>query len=181
MDTVTDRLNLQNDARTTLLQGLGGAVLLVGAYFTYRQLRISQQQLLHTVNASHRELRVTQDGQITERFTRAVDQLGNTSMDMQLGGIYALQQISRSSPEERSAIYEILAAYVRIHSPWAQHHDPGPVDLKTMPRLRELQPGVQAGTRTPCRRTERRATRSYGSRLATDAALRHRRAWRGEP
>lgn len=85
MDAVTDRLKLQNDARTTLLQGLGGAVLLVGAYFTYRQLRISRE------------------GQITERFTRAVDQLGSKSKDVQLGGIYALQQISRSSPEDNAA------------------------------------------------------------------------------
>ena len=143
MDVITDRLKLQNDARTTLLQGLGGAVLLLGAYFTYRQLRISREQLLHTIEDSRAQLRVTQEGQITERFTRAVDQLGS-SIDVQLGGIYALQQIGRSSPEERSAIYEILAAYVRIHSPWTGDHDPGPVDVKAIHRLREDQPGVQA-------------------------------------
>jgi pentapeptide repeat protein len=126
MDAVTDRLKLQNDARTTLLQGLGGVVLLVGAYFTYRQLRISRE------------------GQITERFTRAVDQLGSESNDVQLGGIYALQQIGSSSPEERGAIYEILAAYVRVHSPWTDRHDVGPVDVEAIPRLREHRPGVQA-------------------------------------
>jgi hypothetical protein len=35
-----NRLKLQNDIRTTLLQGLGGLAVLVGAFFTYRQLRI---------------------------------------------------------------------------------------------------------------------------------------------
>ncbi len=144
IDAVTDRLELQNDARTTLLQGLGGAVLLLGADFTYRQLRISREQLLHTVEASRQQLRVTQEGQITERFTRAVDQLGSESLDVQLGGIYALQQIGGSSPEERGAIYEILAAYVRVHSPWADPHDVAPVDVGAIPRLREHQPGVQA-------------------------------------
>ena len=144
IDAVTDRLELQNDARTTLLQGLGGAVLLLGAYFTYRQLRISREQLLHTVEASRQQLRVTQEGQITERFTRAVDQLGSESLDVQLGGIYALQRIGGSSPEERGAIYEILAAYVRVHSPWADPHDVAPVDVGAIPRLREHQPGVQA-------------------------------------
>jgi Pentapeptide repeats (8 copies) len=63
---------------------------------------------------------------------------------VQLGGIYALQQIGRSSPEERGAIYEILAAYVRVHSPWADRHDAGPVNVEAIPRLREHQPGVQA-------------------------------------
>ena len=94
LDAVNDPLKLQNDARTTLLQGLGGAVLLLGAYFTYRQLRISREQLLHTIEASDQQLRVAQAGQITERFTRAVDQLGG-SEDVQLGGIYALQQIAK--------------------------------------------------------------------------------------
>jgi hypothetical protein len=144
IDAVTERLTLQNNARTTLLQGLGGAVLLLGAYFTYRPLRISREQLLHAVESSRQQLRVTQQGQITERFTRAVDQLGHESADVQLGGIYALQQIGRNSPEERGAIYEILAAYVRYHSPWATRHDDRPVNVDAIPRLREIQPGVQA-------------------------------------
>jgi len=117
---------LQNDARTTLLQGLGGTAVLLGVYFTFRQLRIARL------------------GQVTERFTRAVDQLGNDSQDVQLGGIYALQQISRVSDDERSAIHEILASYVRIHAPWKDPHDPGPVDVNAIPRLREWAPGVQA-------------------------------------
>lgn len=117
---------LQNDARTTLLQGLGGAAVLVGVYFTFRQLRIARQ------------------GQVTDRFTRAVDQLGHDSPDVQLGGIYALQQISRDSDQERTAIHEILAAYVRIHAPWSDPHDPRPVNVGDLPRLREWAPGAQA-------------------------------------
>ncbi|HET6190931.1 MAG TPA: pentapeptide repeat-containing protein [Trebonia sp.] len=144
IDAINERLTLQNGARTTLLQGLGGAVLLLGAYFTYRQVKISREQLIHTVEANRQQLRVTQEGQITERFTRAVDQLGNNSEDVQLGGIYALQQITRNSPDEQSAIYEILAAYVRLHSPWTEHHDLGPVNVDEIPRLREQRPGVQA-------------------------------------
>jgi hypothetical protein len=50
---------VQNQVRTTLLQGLAGVALLVGAYFTYRQLG------------------TVREGQITERFTRAIDQLGH--------------------------------------------------------------------------------------------------------
>jgi Pentapeptide repeats (8 copies) len=158
LDTVTERLKLQNEARATLLQGLGGAVVLLGAYFTYRQLITSREQLLHAVEASREQLRVTQEGQITERFTRAVDQLGSASEDVRLGGIYALQQISRDSPEESSAIYEILAAYVRIHAPWQERHDTGPVDVKAIPRLREWVPAVQAAMLVLGRRSKAAAT-----------------------
>ena len=33
-------------------------------------------------------LNVSQEGQITERFTRAIDQLGNPAIEIRLGGIY---------------------------------------------------------------------------------------------
>jgi hypothetical protein len=48
-DDSLEGLKAQNEVRTTLLQGLAGMVLLVGAYFTWRQL--------HTAR----------EGQITER------------------------------------------------------------------------------------------------------------------
>jgi hypothetical protein len=46
-----DLPKLENDARTTLIQGLGGAVLLIGLYLTLRNLQL------------------TQDRQITEYYT----------------------------------------------------------------------------------------------------------------
>jgi hypothetical protein len=58
------RLKLQNDVRATLLQALFGAVVALGGYFTYQQLKTSRQQVA-----------VALQGQVTERFTRAVDQL----------------------------------------------------------------------------------------------------------
>jgi hypothetical protein len=78
------RDKLQNDARTTLLQALAALLVLtgagIGASVTLRQVRIGREQLI-----------VTQEGQITERFTRAVDQLGQPGLDrldVRLGGIY---------------------------------------------------------------------------------------------
>ncbi|MFD9395965.1 hypothetical protein ACFWBB_36070 [Streptomyces sp. NPDC060000] len=61
-----DRLKAVNDVRTTLLQAVGGMVVLFGAYATWRQLRVSQDGL-----------RATQEGYVTDRFSRAVDQLGS--------------------------------------------------------------------------------------------------------
>jgi hypothetical protein len=101
-----DRLKLQNDARATLLQGLAGGVLLLGAYFTWRQVQTTRQQL-----------HVAEQGQLTERFTRAVDQLGADRLDLRLGGIYALERIARDSPPDRATIGEVLTAYIRHRSP----------------------------------------------------------------
>ena len=62
-----DLAKLQNDARTTLVQALGGAILLIGLYFTLRNLQL------------------TQDKQITEHYTRAVEQLGSDKLEYAWG------------------------------------------------------------------------------------------------
>ena len=108
----TNRLKLQNDARATLLQGLAGGVLLLGAYFTYRQLG------------------VTREGQLTDRYTKAVDQLGSDHLDVRVGGIYALERIARDSPPDRATIEEVLTAYVRDHAPWPP--PPAPLSLRAI-------------------------------------------------
>jgi hypothetical protein len=107
IEAKTSARKLQNDVRGLMVQAVGGAVLLGGAVATWRQLQVGRRQLL-----------VNQEGQITERFTRAVDQLGNESVDVRTGGIYALARIAKDSPEDRAAVAQILTAYVKVHSPW---------------------------------------------------------------
>jgi hypothetical protein len=41
-----DRAKAENDIRTSLIQAVGGVLVLVGAFAAWRQLRLSQQQLL---------------------------------------------------------------------------------------------------------------------------------------
>jgi Pentapeptide repeats (8 copies) len=122
-------LTVQNQVRTTLLQGLGGVALLLGAYFTWRQLRIARE------------------GQITERFTRAIDQLGHDHLDVRLGGIYALERIARDSPADRATIGEVLTAFVRSHTPWPPSlpdQPPATTPPEEVPKLQLRAPDVQA-------------------------------------
>jgi uncharacterized protein YjbI with pentapeptide repeats len=94
------RLQSQNAVRATSLQAVGGVVVVLGVAATWLTVHINRQ------------------GQITERFTRAVDQLGNvTSTDVRLGGIHALERIARESENDRSAIVKVLAVFVRGHNP----------------------------------------------------------------
>lgn len=128
-DQSLEGLRAQNEVRTTLLQGLGGAALLVGAYVTYRQLQTSRE------------------GQITERFTRAIDQLGSERLDVRLGGLYALERIARDSPADRASIGEVLTAFVRTHAPWPPSLPDQPaasVPIEQVPKLQVRAPDVQA-------------------------------------
>ncbi|MFJ8951087.1 pentapeptide repeat-containing protein [Streptomyces sp. NPDC102381] len=102
-----DRLKAVNDVRTTLLQVIGGLVVLFGAYATWRQLRVSQDGV-----------RATQEGYVTDRFSRAVDQLGSDKLDVRIGGLHALWRIAEQSDRDRDAIISIQAAYLRTHLPW---------------------------------------------------------------
>lgn len=60
-------------------------------------------------------LRATQEGQITDRYTKAVEQLASPAVDVRLGAIYALLRIANDSQKDRPTIRSVLAAYVRNH------------------------------------------------------------------
>jgi Pentapeptide repeats (8 copies) len=108
-----DRLDLELKSRQTSIQmvglagGLvGGVALLGGLYFTAQTLRISQGTL-----------QTAQEGQITERFTKAIEQLGRDNLSIRLGGIYALERIARDSAKDHWPVMQVLTAYVRERAP----------------------------------------------------------------
>lgn len=78
---------------------------------------------------------VEKQGQITDRFSRAVDQLGQQEpgrIDVRVGAIFSLQRIMRDSPQglDQPAVAELLATFVRTHSAHAEGKPP-PVDVQT--------------------------------------------------
>jgi hypothetical protein len=119
-----ERLDLANALRsqriqviTTVIQSLGGIALLIGIYFAWANLRTTQEAQKATQQNQAETLRITNEGQITERFTRAIDQLGSPQLELRLGGIYGLESIANESPTYHWPIMEVLTAYVRVHSP----------------------------------------------------------------
>jgi hypothetical protein len=104
------RLKLQNDLRTTALQAIAGLAVLAGAFLGFQQLTEDRRQA-----TAARELTV--QGQASERFTHAIDQLGNDRVEVQLGGIYGLEQIAQQTPDNRLAVTEVLVAYLHRRSP----------------------------------------------------------------
>jgi hypothetical protein len=104
-----------------------------------------------TIDAAHadvrRTLETTHEGQVTDRFTRAIDQLGHARLDVRLGGIYALERIARDSSGDRATIGEVLTAFIRSHAPWppslpGQYLETAPIDR--VPKLQTRAPDVQA-------------------------------------
>jgi len=108
-----DLADAENSYRATLAQIFGGVAIGIGLYYTWRRIGIAEEDL----KATQENLKIAQEGQITERFTRAIEQLGNEKIEIRLGGIYALNRIANESKTDYWSIIEILTAYVRKNSP----------------------------------------------------------------
>ena len=97
---------IENESRGTLGQILSGVAVLTGLIFAWQQLGQTSDNL-----------RVSEEGQITDRFSRAVDQLGSDQYTIRLGGVYALERIARDSPRDYGPVMEVLTAFARQESP----------------------------------------------------------------
>ena len=69
---------------------------------------------------------MSREGQITERFSRAVNQLGSQNVDVRIGGSYALERIAKNSPDDRNAIQYLLGAFVHNNASWPVGAPDGP-------------------------------------------------------
>jgi len=92
---------------------LGAGVFAAGALiFTARNFTLSRR----TVELTRRTFELTERGQVTDRFTKAIEQLGSEKLDVRIGSIYALERIARDSARDHPTVMEVLAAFIREHS-----------------------------------------------------------------
>ncbi len=93
-----DRLDAESAVRASLIQVFGGIAVVCGFYFTARSLLL------------------TREGHITDRYAKAIEQIGNQSLDVRIGGVYALERLARDSAVDRETILEVLTAFIREHT-----------------------------------------------------------------
>jgi hypothetical protein len=102
--TQAERLGAENDVRSTLLQGLGGLVALIGVFLgaaiTLRQVRVSRES------------------QTIDLFVKAIDQLASDVLSVRFGGVYALELLSDLDSGYRGQVHALLTSFVRQNAPW---------------------------------------------------------------
>lgn len=127
-----ERAEQEGHARASVAQLLGGLGLIATLALTLFQVNEGRK-------SSERTLELTARGQINDRFSRAIDQLGareagKPAVERRLGGIYALQQFvlqseTGGSPGEAKSAYRtgaaILSAYLRANRPRPKVHKRG--------------------------------------------------------
>ena len=83
-----------------LVISLGGVVV-VGAGLTY----------------TARNYRLSRRGQVTDRFTKALERLGSSELYIRIGGIHALEHVMRDSRDHHDDITEVLVEFIRGRTP----------------------------------------------------------------
>jgi uncharacterized protein YjbI with pentapeptide repeats len=90
----------------TLIQWVGLAALIFTGIYTLKRATAIEEQV-----------KVDREGSVTERFSRAVEQLGKPgeeNVHIRVGGIYALGQIGRDYPRDYYlTVMRILTAFLR--------------------------------------------------------------------
>jgi hypothetical protein len=123
-----------DNARGRLLT-LGAGLLAAGAlWFTARTFTLSRE------------------GHVTDRYAKAIEQLGSDKLDVRIGGIYALERIARDSARDHPVVMEVLTAFIREHSyeKWSPPARPGLAWIARLERswiggrYTEVRPDIQA-------------------------------------
>ncbi|ETK30955.1 hypothetical protein MPTA5024_37480 [Microbispora sp. ATCC PTA-5024] len=103
--TAKDRAELRHQQVQGRLQMVTTLTVVLGVAFT-------ALGLIYTA----RTLEATQQAQVTDRYAKSVEQLGNKdSLDSRIGAIYALGRLATDSARDGETIAEVLSAFVREH------------------------------------------------------------------
>jgi hypothetical protein len=139
-----------------------GATLIVGLL----NLRGQKETLTWQRNHAAKQIDLVQSGQITDRFMRAIEQLGSSSTQVRIGGIFALERIARESPIDRPHIVSTLAALVRERLPASAVGERAGYVQVLMQRAPDAQAAVTALCRPPLSESRRAAAEIGGLNLS---------------
>jgi hypothetical protein len=93
--TPQDRYNAR-----VLVISVGGAIVVgTGLLYTARNYRLSRR------------------GQVTDRFTIALERLGSSELYVRIGGVHALEHVMRDSAGHHDDVIEVLTEFIRDRAP----------------------------------------------------------------
>jgi hypothetical protein len=112
------RFQAEDEARRTVVQVIGALALVLTLWATFKRTKAAEE----TARASSETVRATIDGQINDRYIKAIELLGREELQLRLGGIYALERIARDSGRDHWTVVEVLLAFVRANAPASDCH-----------------------------------------------------------
>jgi uncharacterized protein YjbI with pentapeptide repeats len=94
----------RNNARGNLLALAAGLAGFGALLFTARNFALQRRSLQLAEESQRRTYELTEQGQVTDRYTKAIEQLGSDKVDIRIGGVYALERIAGDSIRDHPAL-----------------------------------------------------------------------------
>jgi len=117
--------------------GLFAAGALIFTALNFDLLRRNSERADKWQQSTHA---LTEQGQMTDRYAKAIEQLGSDNLGVRVGGIYALERIAHDSERDHPTVMEMLTAFIRENSHKRRSQpDPG---SKERFRRRDIQAAV---------------------------------------
>src|SRR5262245_10565207 len=89
----------RHNARLLVISVGGALVVLTGLLYTARNYQLSRR------------------GQVTDRFTTALERLGSSELYVRIGGVHALEHVMRDSAGHHDDVIEVLTKFIRDRTP----------------------------------------------------------------
>lgn len=86
----------------------------------FRSLSRVLEQGAATQAASERAAYFSAQAGETARYANAMALLGHDSLEVRLGGIYALERLARESKQDHGPVMEVLSAFARTRARWSE-------------------------------------------------------------
>lgn len=76
-----------------------------------------RQRPRHRVALHRPQHRLSRRGQVTDRFTVALERLGSSELYVRIGGVHALEHVMRDSAGHHNDVIEVLTEFIRDRAP----------------------------------------------------------------
>ena len=118
----TKLAELSVQARTGITQAFGGLALIATLAITAYQVNQTQRSSENNLKLADENFQLAERGQVSERFSRAVEQLGATNtdakrtpaLDVRIGALFSLRRIALDSKEKENTpqAFLVVATYI---------------------------------------------------------------------
>lgn len=102
-------LTVRIETLKTIATLFAGIAILLNIYYAAKRSEVFEKNTLAAIQS----VEVSEAGKVSDRFTKAIEELGSDNLAIRLGGIYALEQMANKNEREHWTIVQVLTAFVR--------------------------------------------------------------------
>ncbi|MEE3718967.1 pentapeptide repeat-containing protein [Tumidithrix elongata RA019] len=116
-DNAKRRFDATLEIVKAIISGVGTVATVIGGVFLFLNFRLAQKKADTDEKQAKNASELAESRLITERFAKAVEQLGSDKIEVRLGAIYSLERIAKDSERDHWTIMEVLTSFIQEKAP----------------------------------------------------------------